>query len=173
MRRAFRHCHLCWVILLLAPALYAQGTTSQATATCNFNASKQLAVEYQRVTVNTKKPVFGKEIPYDKVWAPGGKPMTLFLNSPVIAGKKTLPAGAYTMFVIPNEDKWTLVISKSTDTSGKYDEQQDFARVPMQYGELPSPEDEFSVYFAHVAPKECSMRLDLAKSRAWIVFQEQ
>jgi len=43
----------------------------------------------------------------------------------------------------------------------------------MQLGELPSPESQFSVYFAHVAPDQCSMRLDLDKARAWVVIQEK
>ena len=38
--------------LLLATALVAQGTSSQATATCNFNANNQIAVEYQRSAQN-------------------------------------------------------------------------------------------------------------------------
>ncbi len=151
---------------------FAQGTASQATASCNFDPDKQLAVEYQRMTINPKKPVFGREIPYGKIWTPGGKPLTLFTTTPVSVGGKELPVGAYTMFVIPSQKQWTLIISKSSDTSGKYDPQDDLVRVPMQYGELGSPENEFSVYFAHEAPDQCSMRLDLDTSRAWVIFQE-
>jgi len=173
MMRGFGSFALLSVSLLVTPVLSAQGTSSQATATCNFDASKQLAVEYQRMAVNSKKPVFGHVIPYNKVWAPGGKPMTMFVNSPVALGNKEIPIGAYTMFIIPSEKQWTLIISRSTDTSGKYDEHEDFARVPMQYGELPSPEDQFSVYFAHETPGRCSMRLDLENSRAWVEFQEK
>jgi hypothetical protein len=77
------------------------------------------------------------------------------------------------MFVIPAEKQWTLVISGSTDTSGRYDEKDDLVRVPMEYGELSNPEDEFSVYFAHVAPNQCSMRMDLEKLRAWVIFTER
>lgn len=163
---------LLFVSFAFAASLFAQGTSSLATASCNFDPNKQLTVEYQRMNVNVKKPVFGHEIPYDKVWAPGGKPLTLFLTSPVTIGNKELAIGAYTMFVIPSEKQWTLIVSKGTDTSGKYDESEDIVRVPMQYGDLMNPEAEFSIYFAHVAPKQCSMRLDLDKSRAWVVFQE-
>ncbi len=169
----FRRLVVLAVSLLFGSSLFGQGTTSGATATCNFNPNKQIVVEYQRLSVNAKKPVFGQQIPYNKPWAPGGKPLTLFLNTPVTVDGKEIPLGAYTMFTIPSESKWTLVISKSTDTSGKYDEKDDLMRVPMEYGELPSPENEFSIYFAHVAPDQCSMRLDLATSRAWVVFQER
>jgi hypothetical protein len=160
-------------VLCCASGLFGQGTTSQATASCTFDANKQLAVNYERMIVNSKEPLFGREIPYGHVWAPGGKPLTLFLTSPVSVGGKDLPVGAYTLFIIPSEKAWTLVVSRSTDTSGKYDEQQDIARIRMEKGELETPENEFSVYFAHIAPQQCSMRLDLEKDRAWVVFQEK
>jgi len=41
-------------IMLLTTLVFAQGTTSQATATCNFNVNDQVAVEYQRFSVNSK-----------------------------------------------------------------------------------------------------------------------
>ena len=157
-------------VCLLAPALFAQ---EPATAVCNFDSNAQLVVEYQPISVDTSKPAFGHEIPYNKVWTPGGKPMTMFLNRPIAVDSKEIPVGAYTMFVIPTQNKWTLIISRSTDTSGKYDEHQDLLRVPMQWGQLSSPESTFSIYFAHLAPGECTMRLDLKKTRAWVDFQNK
>jgi Protein of unknown function (DUF2911) len=85
-------------------------------------------------------------------------------------GGKELAAGAYTMFVIPSEKQWTLIVSKSTDTSGRYEQGEDLVRVPMEYGTLSRPEGEFSIYFAHVGADQCSMRLDLERARAWVIF---
>jgi Protein of unknown function (DUF2911) len=123
--------------------------------------------------VHTIKPVFGHEIPYNKLWAPGGKPMTMFLNHEVTLDGKDMPVGAYTMFVIPTPNKWTRIVSRSTDTSGKYDENKDLLRAPMQWGELSSPESAFSIYFAQTAPGQCTRRVDLEKSRAWGGLQEK
>jgi hypothetical protein len=159
--------------LLLATVVLAQGTTSQATATCNFDANNQVVVEYQRFSVNSNKPVLGHEIPYGRVWAPGGKPMTLFRNSPIAVAGHDIPAGAYTLLVIPSQKEWTLVICKSADTSGRYDEKDDFLRVAMDFGQLDRAEDQFSIFFAHVAPGQCSMRLDLEKARAWVIFEKR
>jgi hypothetical protein len=156
--------------LFSVPTLLAQVVP---TAVCNFDPSTQLAVKYQPISVNTSKPVFGREVPYNKVWAPGGMPMIMFLNHPITVDGKEIPVGAYTMFVVPAENKWTLIISRSTDTSGKYDEHQDLVRVPMQWGELSSPESTFSIYFAHLAPGQCTMRLDLNTTRAWVDFQNK
>jgi hypothetical protein len=160
------------VSLLVACGAFAQDGASAATATCNFDEDKQLVVEYQHVSVNLKKTV-SIQIPFGKPWGPGGKPMTLFTNTPVQIGSRNLAIGAYTIFVIPTAKQWTLIISKSTDTSGAYDEQQDLVRVPMESGELPSPEAEFRVSFAHIAPDQCSIRLDLDKYGHFAVFQKK
>jgi hypothetical protein len=136
------------VCLFFVSGLFAQEDT---TAVCDFDPNSQLAVNYQPISVDTSERVLGHQIPYDKVWAPGGKPMTMFLNHPVTFDGKDIPVGAYTMFAIPDDDKWTLIVSRSTDMSGKYDEHQDLMRVPMQWGQLSSPESRFSIYFAHSA----------------------
>ncbi len=129
--------------VFMACAAFAQDDPSAASATCNFDSEKQLVVQYQRVPINLKKPI-ATQVPFGKVWAPGGKPMTLFTNTPVQIGSRNLPLGAYTLFLIPNSKQWTLIVSKSTDMSGKYDEGQDLVRVPMDSGELPSPEAELT-----------------------------
>src|SRR6516164_5156120 len=66
-----------------------------------------------------------------------------------------------------------LTLSRSTDTSGKYDESQDLVKIPMEFGKLPQAEPEFTAYFAHTAPNQCNLRLDLGKARAWIVFKQK
>src|ERR1700748_2652485 len=103
--------------LFLASTLWAQD--SGGTATCNYDDDKQLVVQYQHVTINPKKPL-SLQIPFGKVWSPAGKAMTLFTNTPIQIGSRTLPIGAYTLFVIPNSKQWTLVVSKSTDVNGAY-----------------------------------------------------
>lgn len=162
-------------VATIAPSSFAQNSTSTnpgaGNATCNFDSQKQLAVEYQRVDLGKKaKNYLGEEVPYGKVWEPGKKPLTLFTNSAVRLDGTNIPAGAYTLYLVPNRDKWTLVVSKNTDESAKYDKSKDLVRAPMQIGQLPTAEPQFSVYFAHTAPTECSMRIDLADTRAWVPF---
>jgi hypothetical protein len=149
-------------ITLSGIAARAQDDSSGASATCNFDEEKQLMVQYQHFPINLKKPL-PIQVPFGKVWSPGGKAMALFTNTPIQIGSRTLPIGAYTLFVIPNSKQWTLVVSKSTDTSGAYDPQQDLVRVPLESGELPSPEGSLNVAFAHVAPQQCNIRIDLEK----------
>ena len=149
-------------VILVAGIAAAQNAPTTSTATCNFDDARQLVVEYQQVTVNLKKPV-STQVPFGKPWAPGGKPMTFFTNTPLQVHSTKLPVGAYTMFVIPENKQWTLIVSKSTDMSGAYDSNQDMVRVPMDSGELPNPESSLSISFAHVGPEQCNLRVDLDK----------
>lgn len=172
------HRSLNWLILAVFSLAFcvdvaAVDSASAANTTCNFDTEKQIAVDYEQVHLSPGKKVLGGSVPYGKVWAPGGKPLTLFTNTPLTIGGANIADGAYTMFVIPEEKSWTLVISKSTDTSGKYDEAHDLARIPMQFGKLPQAEPAFTAYFAHIATNQCNLRLDLDKDRAWVVFQRK
>jgi hypothetical protein len=150
-------------VVSVGGALWAQDDPLAATATCNFDDDKQLVVQYQRAPINPKKAL-AQQVPFGKVWAPGGKAMTLFTNTAIQIGAVNLPIGAYTMFVIPKGGQWTLIVSKSTDTSGNYDDQQDLVRVPLESGELPSEEPAFMLSFAHIAPQQCNIRIDVAKT---------
>src|SRR5208283_5197497 len=47
--------------------------------------------------LRSEEKVFGSEIPYGNVWAPGGKPITMFTNTPVAIGGENLSIGAYTL----------------------------------------------------------------------------
>ena len=156
----------------LASGALAQSKATSATATCNFDEEKQLMVEYQQNAINPKRPL-SSQVPSGKVWAPGGKPITLFTNTPVEIGSKMLPIGAYTLFVLPNSKQWTLIVSKSTDMSGAYNEQQDVVRVAMEFGELPSREPNLTVAFGHIAPDQCNIRIDLEKYGHFTTFHEK
>ena len=171
MRRVTSHFFILAIIFFVFPfcAAFAQDN-SAATATCNFDEQKQLVVEYQPVTLNLRKPL-SNQVPFGKAWAPGGKPMTLFTNTEVQIGSKMLPIGAYTMFVIPTSKQWVLIVSKSTDMSGAHQDADDLVRVPMDSGELPSPESSLAVSFAHVAPAQCNIRIDLEKYGHFTVIQ--
>jgi len=172
MRRFTCYCFGFCILLYFTCAAFAQDNAASVTATCNFDEEKQLVVEYQPVNINPKKPV-GSQVPFGRPWAPGGKPMTLFTNTPVQIGSRELAIGAYTMYVIPSSKQWTLIVSKSTDMSGAYKEQDDLVRVPMDSGELPNPQLDLQVSFGHVAPTQCNLRIDLDKYGHFTTFQEK
>jgi hypothetical protein len=156
-------------IVVFTVSLFAVCTASAQTtsATCNFDDGQQIAVRYQPASADNVKLESGK------VWSPGGSPMFFFTSAPLKIGKSTVPIGAYSMYVIPGKERWTLVLNKNVSENAAYDQAQDLLREPMDLGTLPQPADTASVYFGHVAPKQCNMRLYYGKTGAWTDFYEQ
>ena len=97
-------------------------------------------VEGTDITINYSRPsvkgrtVFGDMEPYGKVWRTGANEATTFeVSSDVEVEGKTLPAGKYALFTIPNEDQWTIIFNKTPEQWGAYDydEAQDALRVEV------------------------------------------
>lgn len=81
--------------------------------------------------------IFGGLLEYGKVWRLGANEATeIEFYKDVKINDVKVKKGRYTLYGIPNEDKWTLIINKETDTWGsfKYNASNDIVRidVPVQ-----------------------------------------
>lgn len=143
-------------------------------ASCDIDDGKEVAVNYPHFSLNTKeKKNLNDKLPYKQVWKPGNQPLALFTNTPVSVGGTTLATGAYTLYLIPERKQWTLIVSKNTDLGAAYDPSKDVVRAPMQVGTLLQPSIDFSVYFEHSGRQECTLRVDIAETGAWVPFQQK
>jgi hypothetical protein len=81
--------------------------------------------------------IFGDLVEYGKVWRLGANEATEieFYKNVKIDGKK-IAKGRYTLYAIPTQDNWTIILNKDVDTWGafKYDAQKDVIRttVPIE-----------------------------------------
>lgn len=78
--------------------------------------------------------IFGDLLEYGKIWRLGANEATeIEFFQPVKVGGIKLKKGRYTLYCIPNIDKWTIIVNRETDTWGafKYDELKDVARVDV------------------------------------------
>ncbi|HXJ89906.1 MAG TPA: DUF2911 domain-containing protein [Candidatus Binatia bacterium] len=151
--------------LLVAPSFSQQLGTS-SSATCTFQDGKQLSVQHEKIP-----PIKKVDLSSGKLWTPGEKPMVLFTQADLNVGHSEIPVGAYSLYFIPGKDHWTLVVNKGVE-KGQYEQQQDLVRVAMDVGQLSTPE-QFSLLFAHVAPKQCNLRIYEGKTGAWAEFHEK
>ena len=64
-------------------------------------------------------------------------------------GGKDIAAGSYTMFTIPTDDKWTLIINKKTGEWGTDypGASNDLARIDMKVSKTPSPVENFTIAY--------------------------
>ena len=170
---------LCTVLLwsLAALAVAARGQMGQmgnmgqmdknqrksppAKAECSLPGGKAITVDYSSPRMRGRK-IYGGLVPYGQVWRAGANEATTFVtNADLVVGGKAVPAGSYTLFAIPGQDKWTLIISKKTGEWGiPYPgAADDFARVDMQVASLPVPVENFTIAFDQ-NDAGCLMRLD-------------
>ena len=114
------------------------------------------------------RKIYGDLVPFGQVWRTGANEATTFVTSgDVMVGGKAVPAGNYTIFTVPNADKWTLIVNKKTGEWGipyKY-ESDELARVDMKVSKLPSPVEELHD-FVRESRMGCTMEFDWETTRA-------
>src|SRR5580658_5129315 len=180
MRRLFVG---CGAILLALGVMAAAGRSQQdkgkrpspaAHAECQFADGKTIIVDYSSPRAKGRK-IFGGLVPYGEVWRAGANEATTFvINKDMTVGGKTVPAGSYTLFTIPDKDKWTLIVSKKTGEWGvPYPgEKDDLLRVDMKTSQLPSPLENFTIPFDKTG-NTCTLNMDWETTRASVEILEK
>jgi tetratricopeptide (TPR) repeat protein len=133
------------VVSLAASAGWAQ------SALLDLPRDSQHSVVTQRigitdVTINYHRPlvkgrtIWGKVVPYGQVWRAGANENTTikFTDAVSIEGKP-LDKGTYGLFMMPNENDWTVIFSKVHSAWGSftYSEAEDALRITVK----PQPSD--------------------------------
>lgn len=106
----------------LSPPATAEGTIG----------AKKIAVHYHAPS-KRNRAVMGKLVPYGQVWRTGANGATIFkTDGALMIGDLFVPAGTYSLFTIPGEKEWTLIVNKQTSQWGTdHDPKQDLGRVRM------------------------------------------
>ncbi|HEU4552935.1 MAG TPA: DUF2911 domain-containing protein [Chitinophaga sp.] len=106
-------------------------------------------VIYSRPQKKGRK-IFGELEPYGNVWRLGANEATeVEFFIPVNIGGKNIPKGRYTMYAIPEESKWTIILNRETDIWGayKYNAAKDVVRTTVPVTTLPTPVEAFTMVF--------------------------
>ncbi len=100
------------------------------------------------------RKIFGGLVPYDRVWCPGADEATVLDSSrDMQIGDLKVPAGPHTIWILPTENEWTLIISK--EESGfhtRYHPELDLGRVPLQKTALPAPIEQLTFEIRETGP---------------------
>jgi hypothetical protein len=120
-----------------------------------------VTIDYGAPSMRGRK-IFGGLVPYDHWWRTGAnEATTLKTDVNLRIGDLGVPAGTYTLYTIPEEKGWTLIVNKQTGQWGtKYDQTQDLGRVKMIDGVLPSsPVETFKINFEHTKGNTTELHL--------------
>ena len=137
-------------VLLLAGVAVAQeakkpplSPPAKAEATIN---GKKVTIDYSAPS-KRGRVIMGELVPYGKVWRTGANAATtLKTEGDLMIGTVHVPAGTYTLYSIPGEKEWTLIISKETGQWGSnYNESKDLGRTKMTVKALAAPVETFAI----------------------------
>src|SRR5271169_2864548 len=95
-------------------------------------AGKKITIDYYAPSMHGRK-VMGGLVPYGQVWCTGANWATkLTTESDLQVGALKLPKGSYSIWTVPNEKEWTLIINRETGQFHlNYDQSMDFGRTKM------------------------------------------
>lgn len=94
--------------------------------------------------------VFGELVPYNKVWRTGANEATeLEVYKSFQIDNVIINPGTYTLYTIPRDDMWTVIINKETNTWGAYSykEELDALRIEVPSKNAASTIESLSMAF--------------------------
>lgn len=146
-----------------------------AQAQCKLRDGKTINVDYSSPRLKGRK-VGGEVAPFGDIWRTGANEATTFdTTADLMVEGTSVPAGNYTLFTIPEQDKWTLIISKVTGEWGvPYKDEyksQELARVPMQVSKISAPVENFTISFDQNGG--CTLDLTWGNTKASAKFTEK
>jgi hypothetical protein len=120
-------------------------TSPQASVAATI-AGKQINIEYYAPSMHDRK-IMGGLVPFGVVWCTGANWATkITTQANLEIGDLKLPAGSYSIWTLPNQNEWTLIINKQTGQFHlNYDSSQDFGRTKMNLKTLAAPVETFKI----------------------------
>lgn len=111
-----------------------------------------IAVTYSRPGVKGRE-IWGKLLPYDKVWRAGANEATnITFSDDVVVGGKQIKAGSYSFFVTPHQGDWTIILNSDKQWGAfRYDSTKDVLKYQVKPEAAPM-EERLSYSFADLTP---------------------
>jgi hypothetical protein len=98
------------------------------------------------------RQMLGDQVPYGKVWRAGANEATELFTTARLELKdeaQSLAPGAYSLFIIPQADRWTIIFNKDLGQWGayNYDESHDVLRVDVPVQSTKEAYEAFTTFF--------------------------
>lgn len=106
----------CGMVLLSSIAIYGQDKgvrASQKASVSQRVAKTEITIDYSRPSAKGRV-LFGPDgiIEFGEIWMPGANEASYIkISDDVFLNGKQLSAGSYSIWTIPGEDKWTIILS--------------------------------------------------------------
>ncbi|MDX1585549.1 MAG: DUF2911 domain-containing protein [Balneolaceae bacterium] len=124
----------------------------------------EVTLTYGRPSVNDRT-IFDGLVPFGQVWRTGANESTaITFSSDVMIEGETVEAGTYSLYSVPGQDEWTIIINSKLSWGTQYDKSADVLRVNVE-PETGREVEQFMIYFENVTENsaECVLHWDTTK----------
>jgi hypothetical protein len=153
---------------------YTKSFSPEAVAETSGNGVK-INVTYGQPSKKGRL-IFGREqdkalLPYGKVWRTGANEATLIeLEEDVLMGGKRVKAGTYSLFSVPDQASWKIILNSETGQWGtEYNDGKNVMSVGVPIRIRPAVQEIFHIYFEEI-PNGVNMVLSWDQTEALIPF---
>lgn len=128
------------VALLVAGTAVAQRYTSPPADASVTIAGKKITVDYYAPSMHGRK-IMGSLVPWGRVWCPGANVATgLTTPADLQLGSLKVPKGTWSIWAIPGEKEWTLIVNKQSGQHHlDYEPAEDLGRTRMNVRTIAAP----------------------------------
>jgi len=127
--------------------LQAQDKPASPPATVEAKiGATNVKITYSQPSARGRK-IMGGLVPYGEVWRTGAnEATTIQFDKPVKLEGKDLAAGTYSIYTIPGEKEWTIIINKTAKQWGtKYEQKDDAVRFTVVPTKTTAPVETFNI----------------------------
>jgi hypothetical protein len=145
-------------------------TSPKAHAEGNI-AGHKITIDYYAPSMHGRK-IFGGLVPFGEVWCTGANWATkITSDADLQMGTLKVPAGSHSIWTIPDEKQWTLIINNQTGQFHlDYDDSRDLGRTKMNIKPLDAPVETFKIEIRSDGGNKGTLALDWEKTEAYIPF---
>lgn len=162
-------------MLITIPAVAQERTTDRAMASPNAAVSQtigttEVSLTYGRPSVNNRE-IFGDLVPYDEVWRTGANESTAitFSDDVRIEGER-VEAGTYSLYTMPGESTWSIIINDKLSWGTQYDMSEDVLRAEVEAEESYFVE-QMMIYFEDITADSGDMVIHWANTRVSVQIE--
>lgn len=118
------------------------------------------------------RDIFGGLVSFGEVWRTGADRATHFSTSRDLrVGDDVIPAGEYTLFSIPQPERWTLMINQRTGINGQsYNAEHDLLRLEIPTRTLDETVEQFTIDVVETGTGG-ELRLQWDRTEAYLPFE--
>ena len=108
-----------------------------------------ILIDYGRPAMRGRT-IFGNVVPWNVVWRLGANAATQLITNKTLAfGRTIVLPGTYSLFALPSEEGWKLIINYQRGQWGTiHDESKDLARLPLKTRHLSESTEQFTFNIA-------------------------